>query len=88
MFVFKVPGLRNIAMTAPYMHDGSINTLAEMVEIMATYQLGRDLTGAQIADIVVFLEALTGELPMDYIEIPDFPPSGPDTPGPYEYPDS
>jgi cytochrome c peroxidase len=88
MFVFKVPGLRNVAMTAPYMHDGSINTLAEMVEIMATYQLGRELTGAQIADIVVFLEALTGELPMDYIEIPDFPPSGPDTPGPYEYPDS
>ena len=85
MFVFKVPSLRNIAETGPYMHDGSINSLAEMVEIMATYQLGRDLTGDQITDIVAFLEALTGELPWDYIEVPDFPESGPDTPGPYEY---
>lgn len=85
MFVFKVPSLRNIAETGPYMHDGSIDSLGEMVEIMARYQLGRELTGAQITDIVAFLEALTGEIPWDYIEVPEFPESGPDTPGPYEY---
>jgi cytochrome c peroxidase len=39
MFVFKVPSLRNIAETGPYMHDGSIDSLAEMVEIMAPISL-------------------------------------------------
>jgi cytochrome c peroxidase len=34
---------------------------------------------------VAFLNALTGEIPLDYIAVPEFPPSGPDTPGPYEY---
>ena len=85
MFAFKVPSLLNIAQTGPYLHDGSISDLGEMVQIMAKHQLGRDLSDAHTADIVAFLNALTGELPMDYIAIPEFPPSGPDTPGPYEY---
>lgn len=85
MHVFKVPSLLNIAETGPYLHNGSIESLEEMVDIMATYQLGKELTDAQIADIVAFLNALTGELPMDYIAVPEFPPNGPDTPGPYEY---
>jgi cytochrome c peroxidase len=84
-YSFKVPSLRNIAETAPYLHDGSIGSLSEMVRIMAEYQLGRELTQTQIADIVAFLQALTGEIPTDYIAIPEFPPNGPTTPGPYEY---
>ena len=85
MFSFKVPSLLNIAETGPYLHNGSITTLEEMVDLMATYQLGKELTDAQITDIVAFLNALTGELPMDFIAVPEFPPNGPDTPGPYEY---
>lgn len=85
MFVFKVPSLLNIAETGPYLHDGSIDDLSEMVTIMARYQLGRELTETQTEDIVAFLNALTGEIPTDFITVPEFPPSGPDTPGPYEY---
>jgi len=85
MHAFKVPSLLNIAETGPYLHDGSIATLEEMVPLMAKYQLGKELTDAQITDIVAFLNALTGEIPTDYIAVPEFPPNGPDTPGPYEY---
>ena len=85
MHAFKVPSLLNIAETGPYLHNGSITTLEEMVKLMATYQLGKELTDTQVTDIVAFLNALTGEVPTDYIAVPEFPPSGPDTPGPYEY---
>jgi len=78
--VFKVPSLRNIAETAPYLHDGSVETLEESIVIMGKYQLGRDLTDEQVNDIVLFLETLTGEIPMDYIARPELPESGPDTP--------
>lgn len=60
---FKVPTLRNIELTAPYLHDGSRATLEETVKIMGNYQLGRDLTEAQVNSIVTFLKTLTGELP-------------------------
>jgi cytochrome c peroxidase len=82
---FKVPSLRNIAETDPYFHDGSIETLEEAVSIMAEYQLGKTLTDAEVADIVTFLTALTGEIPTDYIAVPELPADGPETPGPYEY---
>jgi cytochrome c peroxidase len=85
MHSFKVPSLLNIAETGPYLHDGSVDSLAEVVRIMARHQLARDLTDAQVNDIVAFLNSLTGEIPWDYITVPEFPPSGPDTPGPYEY---
>lgn len=84
-FAFKVPSLRNIEKTGPYFHDGSIATLEEATRLMAKHQLGRELTDQQVADIVAFMKALTGELPMDFIAVPEFPESGPDTPGPYEY---
>lgn len=58
--VFRVPSLRNVALTAPYFHDGSAPTLHHAVQTMARYQLGRELTNAQAADIVAFLETLTG----------------------------
>ena len=60
-FVFKVPSLRNVALTAPYFHDGSIQTLEEAVEVMAEYQLGQRLTQKDVSDIVGFLKTLTGE---------------------------
>lgn len=60
---FKVPSLRNIELTPPYLHDGSQETLESTVKIMGTYQLGRELTDAQVNSIVTFLKSLTGELP-------------------------
>jgi cytochrome c peroxidase len=61
--VFKVPTLRNIALTAPYLHDGHVATLPEVIQIMAQYQLGRDMPESDVADIVAFLQSLTGNLP-------------------------
>lgn len=60
-FVFKVPSLRNIALTAPYFHDGSADTLEEAVKTMGLFQLGRHLNEDEIKQIVSFLETLTGE---------------------------
>lgn len=60
-FTFKVPGLRNIALTAPYFHDGSAKTLEAAVTTMAKYQLGRELPPEDLAQIVLFLKSLTGE---------------------------
>ena len=60
-YVFKVPGLRNIAVTAPYFHDGSVETLDEAIEIMGRYQLGRGLSKEERHHIAAFLESLTGE---------------------------
>ena len=60
-FVFKVPSLRNIELTAPYLHDGSAPTLEAAVEIMAKYNLGRPMTAENTNVIVAFLKTLTGE---------------------------
>lgn len=60
---FKVPTLRNVALTGPYLHDGSRATLDETVRVMGRYQLGHELTGEQVTRLVAFLNALTGELP-------------------------
>ena len=61
MHVFKVPGLRNIALTAPYLHDGTAKTLEEAVNVMGKYQLGITLPAEDVARIVAFLHTLTGE---------------------------
>jgi cytochrome c peroxidase len=61
--MFRTPTLRNITDTAPYFHNGSVNDLAEAVRVMAKTQLNRDLADAEVADIVAFLGALTGEYP-------------------------
>jgi cytochrome c peroxidase len=78
--MFKVPQLRNIAKTGPYLHDGSVPTLEEAVRKMAHHQLGKELTDEEVHQIVLFLESLTGELPAEYIALPELPPSGPETP--------
>lgn len=59
--VFKVPSLRNVAVTAPYFHDASARTLEEAVDVMFTYQLGRTPSAEDKALIVQFLKTLTGE---------------------------
>ncbi|MBX7222468.1 MAG: c-type cytochrome [Blastocatellia bacterium] len=60
-FVFRVPSLRNVAVTGPYFHDGKAETLDEAITVMSTYQLGRSLSTDQIRCIKSFLESLTGE---------------------------
>ena len=77
---FKVPSLRNIAETGPYFHDGQTAELKEAVILMARHQLGKELSDADAAAIVVWLGALTGALPKDANTQPTLPPSGPDTP--------
>jgi len=72
---FKIPTLRNIALTAPYFHNGSVKTLEKAVKVMATTQLGRKLSNKEVDDIVAFLNALTGEFPKQSL------PTLPATPG-------
>lgn len=62
-FMWRVPTLRNIAVTAPYGHNGAIPSLDEMVTVMAKTQLNKDLSAEEVSDIVEFLNALTGEFP-------------------------
>jgi cytochrome c peroxidase len=52
LYVFRVPSLRNVAMTAPYFHDGSVPTLAEAVKVMARVQLGMKLGDSKPAHAV------------------------------------
>ncbi|SFU27493.1 cytochrome c peroxidase [Nitrosomonas eutropha] len=59
--VFKVPGLRNIAKTGPYFHDGSVATLDEAIKKMARYQLGRDVGSGFVEDVKAFLGSLTSK---------------------------
>ncbi|MDH5734509.1 MAG: cytochrome-c peroxidase [Gammaproteobacteria bacterium] len=61
--LFRIPTLRNIAVTAPYFHNGAVKTLDEAVKVMAKTQLNIDLSTAQTNDLVAFLESLTGPFP-------------------------
>jgi len=82
-YVFKVPSLRNIVETAPYLHDGSIDSLEKMVSIMAKHQTPQGaLTKKGLKQLVAFLESLTGEIPVEYIAEPELPESGEKTPPP------
>jgi len=72
-YVFKVPGLRNVAMTAPYFHDGSVDRLSETVRIMGKVQLGSALEDREIEGIVNFLRCLTGRIPEDAMHVPVLP---------------
>lgn len=58
---FKVPTLRNVTATAPYLHDGSTSDLRDVVAIMAKYQAGVKLTQPEIDAVAAFLGTLTGE---------------------------
>jgi cytochrome c peroxidase len=62
-YVFKVPSLRNVELTAPYMHDGRSKTLKDAVNLMTDHQLGRHMEAGEIDKIVEFLKSLTGKIP-------------------------
>jgi cytochrome c peroxidase len=79
-FNFKVPTLRNVELTYPYMHDGAANTLTEAVDIMGRLQLGRKFNDDENGKIVAFLKTLTGDQPR--FTLPMLPPSSDATPRP------
>ncbi len=60
---WRVPTWRNIALTAPYFHNGKVQSLDEAVRVMAKTQLNQDLKPEQVSDIVAFLESLSGKFP-------------------------
>jgi cytochrome c peroxidase len=60
--LLKVPSLRNIAMTAPYMSNGKIETLQEAIKIMLQYQLGIEADSLEVDYILAFLKSLNGEI--------------------------
>ena len=59
-FTFRVPSLRNVATTAPYLHDGSVETLEEVIQVMVRFQLGRNINKTDRVYLREFLETLTG----------------------------
>ena len=61
--VFRVPSLRNVDKTAPYFHNGTVNTLKEAIYIMGYYNTGSVLNDNEILEIEAFLKTLTGDLP-------------------------
>ena len=61
--VFRVASLRNVALTAPYFHDGSAATLEDAVRTMGEVQLGGRSTTTTSVHLVAFLKTLTGRLP-------------------------
>ena len=81
-YVFKAPSLRNVTRTGPYLHDGSITDLGEMVRIMGRHQLGKELDDAQVKGIVTFLGALEGTVDAAYVKEPEALAAGPKTPSP------
>jgi cytochrome c peroxidase len=79
-YFYKVPTLRNIALTAPYFHTGKVWDLREAVAVMGTVQKGEKLTAGEIDKITAFLESLTGEQPQ--VTYPVLPPEGATSPRP------
>jgi len=71
--MWRVPTLRNLVYTAPYMHTGSVKTLPEAVRVMGSTQLDKTLDDAEVADIVAFLESLSGQFPQQ--TMPRLPPT-------------
>lgn len=71
--LWRVPTLRNLTYTAPYMHNGMVKTMDEAVRVMAKTQLDKELSQDQVSDIVAFLEGLTGEFPEQVM--PRLPPT-------------
>ena len=81
-FFFKVPSLRNVEKTAPYLHDGSKASLEETVSFMGEYQLGKKLGTPEVLSIVTFLKALTADIPADMMVEPKALPGSKSTPKP------
>jgi cytochrome c peroxidase len=79
-YVFKVPSLRNIALTPPYFHSGQVWDLKQAVAVMGSAQLGAKLSDQETDNIVAFLKTLTGTQPK--VDVPILPPHTKDTPKP------
>jgi cytochrome c peroxidase len=79
-YVFKVPTLRNIVLTAPYFHTGKAWDLRQAVAVMGASQLSNQLIGEDVDKITAFLDSLTGEQPK--VTYPILPPSVANTPRP------
>jgi cytochrome c peroxidase len=79
-YMFRTPTLRNVAVTPPYFHSGTVWDLGQAVSIMGSAQLGADLDAGDTEKLVAFLEALTGRQPK--VEYPTLPPHTKDTPLP------
>ena len=79
-YVFKVPTLRNIALTAPYFHSGLAWDLRQAVAVMGASQLGIQLISDDVDKITAFLDGLTGEQPK--VTYPVLPPNVGATPRP------
>jgi cytochrome c peroxidase len=73
---YKVPSLLNVAMTPPYTHAGVIDDLPTMVRVMGEKMLGVTLPDDEVADIVAFLDALTGKMPTHFMTLPVLPIGG------------
>jgi cytochrome c peroxidase len=80
--MFKVPTLRNVAKTAPYFHDGSVATLEQAVKLMATHQVGKNITDEDAKLVAAFLGSLTGEPSAEMRRRPTLPEATPKTPKP------
>lgn len=76
-FFFRVPGLRNVAKTYPYFHNGSVWELDKAVTIMGKAQLGKDLTPEETENIVAFLKTLSGSVSDSARTVPELPLSAP-----------
>ncbi len=61
--LFRVAPMRNVALTAPYFHNGSVKTLEEAIRVMAVAQLKTELKEDEVKAIAAFLRSLTGEFP-------------------------
>lgn len=71
--IFKVPSLRNVVQTGPWLHDGSVKTLPDAIRTMAHHQLDRELADNEVDLLVGFLGTLTGTLPPDAADVPELP---------------
>lgn len=79
-YVFRVPSLRNVALTPPYFHSGKVWDLRQAVAVMGSSQLGAKLSDAEIDSITAFLGSLSGDQPQ--VTLPILPPSVATTPRP------
>ncbi len=70
-YAFRTPTLRNVAVTYPYFHNGSIDNLHDAVNLMGEQMLGQEFEADTLDDLVAFLHALTGEMPQ--VTIPALP---------------
>ncbi|WP_456342720.1 cytochrome c peroxidase [Thermovibrio sp.] len=77
-YKFRTAQLLNVGITAPYFHDGSVNSLEEAVKVMAAKELGKKLTDSEAKKIAAFLRSMTGEVPLEARVLPQLPGNNPE----------